>query len=99
MSLPGLLRDLAPIAALAVGVGLARRGHRGPGIALAAIAAVAVVAFAAAGTWRPLLGMIAISGFLLGIEVDLPGNPRRRALGILAIAVGLFALLINAVYA
>ena len=29
----------------------------------------------------------------------MPGNPRRRALGMLGIAVGLFALLIAGIYA
>ncbi|HEX3243257.1 MAG TPA: hypothetical protein VHQ97_09270 [Solirubrobacterales bacterium] len=52
-----------------------------------------------AGSWRPLLGLIGIAGFLFGLEADLPGNPARRALGMLGIAVGLFALLIAGLYA
>lgn len=99
MSIGGLLLDLAPFVALCVGIGLARRRHPTSGIPLAAAGAIAGVVLAAAGTWRPLLGLIAISGFLFGIEVDRPGNPRRRALGMLGIAVGLFALLIAGVYA
>jgi hypothetical protein len=66
---------------------------------LAALATVAAIALAATGTLRPLLGLIAISGFLFGIAVDKPGDPRRRALGILGIAVGLIALLIAGLYA
>jgi hypothetical protein len=99
MSFVDLLLVLAPFAALCIGVGLARRGHRRSGVPLAAAGGIAAIGLAAEGTWRPLLGLIAISGFLFGIEVDRPGNPRRRALGMLGIAVGLFALLIAGVYA
>ena len=99
MSLVDLLPVLAPFAALCIGVGLARRGHRRSGVPLAAAGGIAAIGLAAEGTWRPLLGVIAIFGFVFGLEVDRPGDAKRRALGLLGIAVGLFALLIAGVYA
>jgi hypothetical protein len=99
MSSVGLLLVLAPFAALCIGVGLARRGHSAFGVPLAAAGAIAAIGLAAVGTWRPLLAVIAISGFVFGLEVDRPGDAKRRALGLLGIAVGLFALLIAGVYA
>jgi hypothetical protein len=99
MSLADQLAAIAPIVAFCVGVGLSRRGHRRIGIAAAAVGVVAALIMAATGAWRPLLGLIAISGFLVGIEVDVAGSAGRRALGMLGVAVGLFALLTAAVYA
>jgi hypothetical protein len=99
MDVAGEVVVFAPIVALCVGVGLARRGHRQLGLLIVAVGTVAAIALALAGSWRPLLGLIGIAGFLFGLEADLPGNPARRALGMLGIAVGLFALLIAGLYA
>jgi hypothetical protein len=99
MNLARLLLVIAPILALCVGGGLARRGHGRVGVLIGTVGVVGALALAVSGTWRPLLGLIAISGFLFGIEADRPGNPGRRALGILGIAVGLFALLAATFYA
>jgi hypothetical protein len=98
MDLAGQLAVVTPILALCVGGGLVRRKHQTVGIALVASAVAAVVLLAIFGSWRPIVGMISIVGFLVGLEVDRPGKPRRRALGLLGITVGMFALLIAVAY-
>jgi len=82
-----------------VGIGLLRRNHRRVGIVLIASAVIAGGALAVSGSWRPILGLIAFAGLLGGIETDRQGDPKRRALGLLGIAVCLFALTISAFYA
>jgi hypothetical protein len=44
------------------------------------------------GNLRPLIGLIGITAFLGGIEVDRQGIPARRAVGLLAVSVGFIAL-------
>ena len=77
---------------------MTRRDHRGAGLALVASAVVVVVILAISVSWRPALGLIAIVGLFGGLEIDRPGDPKRRALGLLGVAVGLFALIIAAFY-
>ncbi len=98
MSAAAVIAGVASIGALCVGVGLLRRGRRTAAALLAGAVVVAAVP-ATFGEWRPLLVLIAIAGFFVGMRADLPGHPARRALGLLGITVGLFALLIAAVYA
>jgi hypothetical protein len=62
-------------------------------------AVAAGVIFAILGSWKPILGLTAITGLIGGLEVDRSGNPGRRALGLLGVATGLFALLIANLYA
>jgi hypothetical protein len=88
----------ASIVGFCVGIGSVRRGHRTIGVALLFAAAVVVAALALFGNWRPLVGLIAIAGFLGGLEADDPRSPRRRALGVLGIAIGFCALLIAVLY-
>lgn len=98
MSLASDLSVVAPAMSFCVGGGLMRRDRRILGMVLITIGALAALALAAAGTWRPLVGLIAIAGMAMGLEVDLPGNPRRRALGLLGVAIGLFALIVAVIY-
>jgi len=90
---------LALIGAFCVGIGLARRSHRSAGVLLAGAAVAAAIALALSGSWRPVLYLLAIAGLLGGLAVDRPGDPARRALGLLGIATFLFALTTSALYA
>lgn len=90
---------IAPMGVFCIGVGLLRRAHRSSGLALAASAVGAAGILAIAGVWRPMLGLIAIAGFLGGLEVDRPGDTRKRVLGLLGVAAGMLAALIGTFYA
>jgi hypothetical protein len=98
MGLPLLLVAAVPIVCFCFGVGLIRRDRRRLGAVIVALAPIVAAAFAASGNWRPLGALIAVSAFLGGLEADLPGHPARRALGLLGITVGLFALLATGLY-
>jgi hypothetical protein len=89
---------IAPIGAFCIGGGLARRDHRLIGVGLIVFAVLSVLVLAALGMRRPLVGLVAVTGIFMGLEVDLPGNARRRALGLLGVAVGFFALIVAAFY-
>jgi hypothetical protein len=67
-------------------------------LALAGAAGIAVIVLAALGNFRPLAWLIGIAALLGGIYIDEPGVPRRRALGFLGVAIGLFALVIASFY-
>ena|ERR1700761_4578440 len=98
MNTAGQVAAVASILAFVVGLGLARRSHRTTGVALLGGAVVTAFVLAASGEWRPLLAVIAIAGFFGGLTADRPGNPGKRALGLLGITIGMFALVIAGVY-
>jgi hypothetical protein len=89
----------APIVAFCIGVGLVRRDRRAVGLGLVGAGVAGAVVLAMLDTPRPLIGLIAIAAFGFGLEIDRPGVPRRRALGLLGLTVGMFALLIGGLYA
>jgi hypothetical protein len=99
VGLASQLSVAVPIVVFCIGVGLVRRDHRAIGAGLVGAAVVGAVVLALFSTPRPLIGLIAIAGFAFGLEIDQPGVPRRRALGLLGLTVGMFALLIGALYA
>lgn len=99
MDLVSQLSVALPIVAFCIGVGLVRRDHRAVGLGLTGAAVAGALVIALFDTPRPLIGLIAIAAFGFGLEIDRPGVPRRRALGLLGLTVGMFALLIGALYA
>jgi len=91
---------MAVFAIFSLGVGLVRRRERpAVGWALIGVAAAVAIVLAGSGHPRAVLILVWILGFGIAMEVDRPGQPARRALALLSIGVGFFALCAAGVYA
>lgn len=87
------------VAVFWTGIRLVREGiNRRAGILLAGAATTIGLLLGISGSWAPVLYLFAAASLTAGVEIDRPGHPGRRALGLLGIAVWFVALVVAGVY-